>query len=153
VTVGNVMHKLAHRPAALAIGGVELGVIQARNSRGQAFGQLSKNLNMSGASIRATVGGHAKAPNRIAEIIQFSHGGTLAQNFRRPLLGNEATCDRCGYVAALGTAGPDGRKLRGRPGQVLGVVMNHVMCGCVMVVVVVMPGGSESRACKHHQEE
>jgi hypothetical protein len=61
--------------------------------------------------------------------------------------------DRCGYAAAHGTTGPDGVKLHDRPGQVLRVVANCVMCGSVMMVVVVMPRGCERRTGKQHQEE
>jgi hypothetical protein len=66
------------------------------------------------------------------------------------LLGNETEEGRSGNAAAQRTTGPVGDKLRHRPSQVLGVVMD---ASVMVVMVVVMPGSCERRACKHHQEE
>ena len=53
VAVGDVMHHLAHGPAAVAIGRVELRVAEARDGRAQALGQQAQRFNVRRANGRA----------------------------------------------------------------------------------------------------
>jgi hypothetical protein len=83
-----MMHHLAHRPAAVAIGRVELGVAQAGDRRAQALGQQAQRFNMRGANAGHAAGRRAEAPNRIAKVVQIGHG----KNFTTPWCFDDVPC-------------------------------------------------------------
>ena len=74
MAVGEVMHDLAHGPAAVAIGRVKLGVAQALDCGAQALGEKTQSLDMRGAEIGGVGGRGVETPDGVAEIIQFCHG-------------------------------------------------------------------------------
>ena len=71
VAVGDVVDDLADGPAAFAVGGVELGVVEPGNGLAKTGGQLAEGFDLVGA--RAFRGG-VEAADRIAKFVRGVHG-------------------------------------------------------------------------------
>ena len=74
VAVGEVMHHLANGPAAVAIGRVELRVVEAGDRRAQTLGKQAQSLNVCGAHTGQAGGGRAEASDGIAKFVLIGHG-------------------------------------------------------------------------------
>lgn len=74
VAVGDVMDELADGPAAFALGGVELGLIEAIDSGAEALREQAQSLDVSGADAGQSAGRGAEAANGKPEVVKISHG-------------------------------------------------------------------------------
>ena len=83
VAVGEVMHDLAHGPAAVAIGRVELRIAQAADRGAKALGEQAQSFNLRGANAGHAGGGRAEAPDGIAKVFMIGLIGH-AKNVNTP---------------------------------------------------------------------
>ena len=73
VAVGEVMHDLAHGPAAVAIGRVELGLREAEHGRAEALRRVAQDFDAGGAVFLEISGWRREASDGIAEFFEFGH--------------------------------------------------------------------------------
>ncbi len=74
MTVGDVVNNLPHSPAPVAIGGVELRIVQAADGVLQALGQQTKRFKMCSACVGLVGRRSYEASDGVAKIVQFGHG-------------------------------------------------------------------------------
>jgi hypothetical protein len=123
-----MMHHLAHGPTAVAVGCVELSIVQVGDSCAQAHGQQAQCLNIRRADTGQTAGWWGEASDRVPEVVQFCHATHLTTSSRE----DETAWSNpvSGGDAAAG------------PGSVLRVMVMNLMMVVGVALVMVMRGGS-----------
>ncbi len=170
VAVGQVMHHLAHRPSAFAIGRIELRIAQSRHGLAQAIGQRAQSLNVRRANSGHAAGQWAVAADGKPQVFQLglSHGldsRTLALRFAEIICGEglqrryagisfwDQSCRAFGSLLGH-LVGSESRHETAWSRQscssgtrsVLGVMV-------MMMVAMMMVSRGEHRGCKHHQQQ
>jgi hypothetical protein len=145
VAVGDVMHKLPHGPAAVAIRGVDLGVVEAGNSGAQPLGELPKSVKLLGAGAgRCGI----EPANGIAEVVKIRRGVCHGTN-----LSWRGETGAIQEGESGGGAGLGSRASRWPDASLRGTVVRMVVSHTKVMAVMTVAHAGKSRGRNHRQQQ